>query len=219
MAEASVEFLLQNLKDLLLYNAHLILDVKEQVNSLYNNLDLFKSLLKDASKIRYKNDFLKTTMNQIRDVVYEAEDIIDRFVSESAARKARGSMEKALNIFDHTKMLRRVGKEIESISAEVKRIHDDKKEYVVRALQQEEEGHAGSRKKREAPIVEEDNVVGFKDEAEKVIKLLTGESEELEVISIVGMPGLGSMIFICTSSKIPTSQADNSRNNNAMDVE
>ncbi|CAI9757432.1 unnamed protein product [Fraxinus pennsylvanica] len=167
MAEASVEFLLQNLKDLLLYNAHLILDVKEEVNSLYNNLDLFKSLLKDAAKIRNKNDFLKTTMNQIRDVVYEAEDIIDRFVFESAARKAQGRVEKALNILDHTKMRQRVGKEIKSISTEVKNIHDDKKEYVVKALQQEEEGHAGNRKKREAPIVEEDNVVGFKDEAEK----------------------------------------------------
>lgn len=41
------------------------------------------------------------------------------------------------------------------------------------------------------PIVEEDNVVGFEDEAEKVINLLTGGSDDLEVISIVGMPGLG----------------------------
>ncbi|XP_022845056.1 putative late blight resistance protein homolog R1A-10 [Olea europaea var. sylvestris] len=191
MAEASVEFLLQNLKDLLLYNAHLILDVKEQVNSLYKNIDLFKALLKDAAKIRNKNDFLKTTMNQIRDVVYEAEDIIDRFVSESAARKAQGSIEKTIKKLGHTKARRNVGRDIETISAEVKKIHDDKKEFILKALQQEGEGFAGIPKKREAPIVEEDNVVGFQDEAKKVIKLLTEGSEELEVISIVGMPGLG----------------------------
>lgn len=41
------------------------------------------------------------------------------------------------------------------------------------------------------PIVEEDNVVGFEDEAEKVANLLSGGSDDLEVISIVGMPGLG----------------------------
>lgn len=40
-------------------------------------------------------------------------------------------------------------------------------------------------------VVEEDNVVGFEDEAKKVIELLTGESEQLEVISIIGMLGLG----------------------------
>lgn len=39
--------------------------------------------------------------------------------------------------------------------------------------------------------MEEDNVVGFEDEAKKVIELLTGESEQLEVISIIGMLGLG----------------------------
>lgn len=33
--------------------------------------------------------------------------------------------------------------------------------------------------------------MGFEDEAEKVINLLTGGSDELEVISIIGMPGLG----------------------------
>ncbi|KAL2484770.1 putative disease resistance protein [Abeliophyllum distichum] len=43
----------------------------------------------------------------------------------------------------------------------------------------------------QAPIVEEDYVVGFEDEAEKLIRLLTGGSDELKVISIVGMPGLG----------------------------
>lgn len=149
MAEASVEFLLQNLKDLLLYNAHLILDVKEQVNSLYKNIDLFKALLKDAANIRNKNQFLKTTMNQIRDVVYRAEDIIDRFVTESAARKAQGRIKKTLKKIGHTRTLLNVGKDIESISAEVKRIHDDKKEYIIRALQQEGEGFAGIPKKRE----------------------------------------------------------------------
>lgn len=43
----------------------------------------------------------------------------------------------------------------------------------------------------QAPVVEEHNVVGFEDEADKVIELLKGGSDELEVISIIGMPGLG----------------------------
>ncbi|KAL2484756.1 putative disease resistance RPP8-like protein 4 [Abeliophyllum distichum] len=37
----------------------------------------------------------------------------------------------------------------------------------------------------------ENYLVGFEDEAEKLIRLLTGGSDELEVVSIVGMPGLG----------------------------
>lgn len=37
----------------------------------------------------------------------------------------------------------------------------------------------------------EDNVVGFEDEAKKIINYLMEEKDELDVVSIVGMPGLG----------------------------
>ncbi|KAL7114580.1 hypothetical protein ACP275_04G129600 [Erythranthe tilingii] len=41
------------------------------------------------------------------------------------------------------------------------------------------------------PLPREDIVVGFEDEADTVIKYLYEESKELDVISIIGMPGLG----------------------------
>lgn len=44
---------------------------------------------------------------------------------------------------------------------------------------------------KQAPQVRETNVVGFEDEADKLKGYLSAECEELEVISIVGMPGLG----------------------------
>ncbi|KAK6153261.1 hypothetical protein DH2020_012900 [Rehmannia glutinosa] len=37
----------------------------------------------------------------------------------------------------------------------------------------------------------QDNVVGFEDEEEKIIKYLKEEKDELDVVSIIGMPGLG----------------------------
>lgn len=40
-------------------------------------------------------------------------------------------------------------------------------------------------------MVEEDDVVGFDDEAQTVIDRLLGGSDDLEVIPVVGMPGLG----------------------------
>ncbi|KAG5579176.1 hypothetical protein H5410_049803 [Solanum commersonii] len=44
---------------------------------------------------------------------------------------------------------------------------------------------------KRVPMVEEENVVGFDDEARKISSRLTNGSEELEIISIVGMGGLG----------------------------
>ncbi|KAL2540343.1 Uncharacterized protein Adt_01321 [Abeliophyllum distichum] len=73
MLYAVVEFLLKNSKQLLLYNANLIFDVKGKVEFVYNDLSLFKAFLKNSSEKQNKNETLKELVKQIRDIVYEAE--------------------------------------------------------------------------------------------------------------------------------------------------
>ncbi|XP_057810603.1 putative late blight resistance protein homolog R1B-17 [Salvia miltiorrhiza] len=189
MADAAVEFLLENLKQLLLYNANLILDVKAQVELLYNDLTLFKAFLKDSTEKRSKHETLKELVKHIRNVVYEAEDAIDTFVAHAAVHKARKQIGKAFHFIDYSAKLRAVAQEIQLIRTRVKDIYENKK-FGFEAL------HIGGgsdrpTKEKKPPIVEEDNVVGFEDEAVKVVNLLSGGSDDLEVISIVGMPGLG----------------------------
>ncbi|KAL0341593.1 UNVERIFIED_CONTAM: putative late blight resistance proteinR1A-10 [Sesamum calycinum] len=48
------------------------------------------------------------------------------------------------------------------------------------------------------------NVVGLEDEAAKIISLLTEETEELDVISIIGMPGLGKTTLAGKIYRDPT---------------
>ncbi|GFP96613.1 putative late blight resistance protein homolog r1b-17 [Phtheirospermum japonicum] len=190
MADAAVEFLLENLKQLLLYNGNLIAGVKDEVESLYNDLSLFRAFLKDSTENhrRQQNEVLKELVKQIRNVVYEAEDAVDTFVAHAAVHKARKPIEKALHIFDYPAKLR-MAKEIELIRGKVKDIYENNKFGF--GVMQVGNGFDRGTKEKKPPIVEEDNVVGFEDEAEKVIKLLTQGPDHLEVISIVGMPGLG----------------------------
>ncbi|KAG6405585.1 hypothetical protein SASPL_133176 [Salvia splendens] len=170
MADAAVEFLLENLKQLLLYNANLILDVKDQVELLYNDLTLFKAFLKDSTEKRSKHETVKELVKHIRNVVYEAEDAIDTFVAHAAVHKARKHIGKAIHFMDYSKKLHSVAHKIQSIRLRVKDIYENKK-FGFEAL------HIGggsdrASKEKKAPIVEEDNVVGFEDEAEKVVDLL-----------------------------------------------
>ncbi|KZV48521.1 hypothetical protein F511_08420 [Dorcoceras hygrometricum] len=189
MADAAVEFLLENLKQLLVYNVNLISDVKNQVESLYNQLGLFKAFLKDSTEKRRKNEVLKELVKQIRDVVYDAEDVIDAFVAEAAAHKARRSVWRTFQTPAHAENLRKVAGRIQDIRRRVDEIYE-RKQFGFELLQTKD-GDEGSSEEKKPPIVEEDNVVGFDEEARKVIDLLTGGAEEQEVISIVGMPGLG----------------------------
>lgn len=147
MADAAVEFLLENLKQLLLYNANLILDVKDQVEFLYNDLTLFKAFLKDSTEKRNKHETLKELVKQIRNVVYEAEDAIDTFVAHAAVHKARKHIGKAIHMFDYSAKLRMVATEIRLIRDKVKDIYENKK-FGFEALHAGDGSDRGTKEKK-----------------------------------------------------------------------
>ncbi|PWA88600.1 NB-ARC domains-containing protein [Artemisia annua] len=87
MADAAVEFLLGNLKQLLVYNAHLISTVKDQVDSLCNDLRLLAAFVKETTESRSKHAVVKELVRRIRIEVYKAEDIVDIVTSKKGSCK------------------------------------------------------------------------------------------------------------------------------------
>ncbi|KAL7000822.1 hypothetical protein U1Q18_001972 [Sarracenia purpurea var. burkii] len=191
MADAAVEFLLLNLKQLLLYNADLIYGVKDQVDQLYNDLSMFKAFLKDSTENRSEYETVKALVRQIRDVVYEAEDVIDSFVVHSALHRARGTIYRVIHGIDYPVKLRTVAKDIQSIRNKINEIYQ--KQSFGFGIIQHRQGDRPTRDSsgKKAPVVEEENVVGFDKEAETLVERLMGGKPELEVVSIIGMGGLG----------------------------
>ncbi|KAL0446707.1 UNVERIFIED_CONTAM: putative disease resistance protein RXW24L [Sesamum latifolium] len=191
MTDAVVEFLLLNLKELLLYHSDLIYGLKDQVESLHKDLSLMKAFLKDTREKCNEFEYVREVVRQITDVAYEAEDIIDTFVVNAAMQKSRGTMSRMIHVFDNASVLRNVGREIESIRAKVKEIYD-KKMFGIVSMSGGEPSRRSAREKR-PPVVEEANVVGFDEEAKTIINRLTGGPEHLEVVSVIGMGGLESL--------------------------
>ncbi|MFS7960675.1 putative virus X resistance protein-like, coiled-coil [Helianthus anomalus] len=189
MADAAVEFLLGNLKQLLVYNAHLISSVKDQVDSLCNDLRLLAAFVKETTESRNKHAVVKELVRRIRIEVYKAEDIVDMYVFHASVQKSRTHFVKALHIPDYSMKLRSVGREIQDIRRRVKEIQDNK-------LFANEVFHKTETFIRCPPSVEEENVVGFDKEAEKVVGWLKAATDELEVISVVGMGGLGKTTLV-----------------------
>lgn len=188
MADAAVEFLLANLKELLLYHVDLLSGLKDQVESLHRELSLMKAFLKDSREKRSEYEYVRELVRQITDVSYEAEDVIDTFVVNASLQKARNTVRKMIHAFDHSTKMGNVAKEIESIKVKVKEIYD-KKMFGIENLYHGEPSRKTLPKKK--PVVEVENVVGFDNETKTIVGLLTKGPSHLEVVSIVGMGGLG----------------------------
>ncbi|XP_047971480.1 disease resistance protein RPP13-like [Salvia hispanica] len=92
MADAAVEFLLNNLKELMLHEAgHLMHETAGSVGKLESDLLHLQAFLKDTVKVRESNERIKLMRKEIHDVVYDVEDIIDAHVAKNkvAGRNSR----------------------------------------------------------------------------------------------------------------------------------
>ncbi|CAN4124775.1 unnamed protein product [Withania somnifera] len=200
MADVAVKFLVENLMQLLIDNADLILGIKGEVEELLRDLSDFNAFLKQAAKSRRDNEVLKEMVKKIRKVVNDAEDSIDKFVIEA---KRHDDKNKFLQWFHLTHVARAKGvaDEIKSIRERVKEIRENDS-YGLQAITLDDNANR-SEKERQVPVVEEDDVVGFDEEAKTVINRLIGGSDDVEVVPVIGMPGLGKTTLASKIYKDP----------------
>ncbi|KAL3650857.1 hypothetical protein CASFOL_007260 [Castilleja foliolosa] len=189
MADAAVDFLLENLQQLLIYHTHLIKDAKNQVERLEKDVRLFKTFLKASTPKRRKdNSVVRELVVQIRDVVYEAEDVIDAFITQASETKSRNNFLRALK---KPVTLFTIAKDVEAVGTKVRDIYNDMNTRMINDFATLTDGDGGGSQEIEVPIVRQENVMGFEDEAETIIGYINEETPQLDVISIIGMPGFG----------------------------
>lgn len=82
-------FYLHNLKNILTYHADLISGAADEFEKLKNEVVLMKAILQDASRERYHGEVLKLWHAEMREVVCDAEDLIDLCCNYSTAQVTR----------------------------------------------------------------------------------------------------------------------------------
>ncbi|XP_047950481.1 putative late blight resistance protein homolog R1C-3 [Salvia hispanica] len=183
MAEAALTFLLGELRDTLKWYNDLLSGSQADFDLLNRELNLMKTFLSDAASRREEKMF-KEIEQQIRDVVYEVEDTIDKWLTAAKGKTTVG----------------RFTKKKFSLAKEVKSLRDDRVQPVLNLIRDNfaalsstptpaPDQHPSRPKKDQ--FIRREKVVGFKDEEATLLGYLMDEKEELDVISIIGMPGLG----------------------------
>ncbi|KAL2507989.1 Disease resistance protein RPP13 [Forsythia ovata] len=165
-----VDSLLNDLKDLMDQKAHKIGGVKDQIRTIHDEILYFRSFLRDIEMQQHPK--LGQVIMRITDTVHEIEYIINSFAPI-------WYLEIRLpHVMEKIKLIRMAFEEM-------------KKNHETGILQVANYPSQQVSLQAEKPLISEEIMVGFVDEAMKIAEQLIGGTEQRQIISIFGMSGLG----------------------------
>ncbi|KAL3038924.1 hypothetical protein AAZX31_01G158100 [Glycine max] len=194
MAEVAVSTVVTKLTELLVEQAAVaavsvsqLAGVREQVENLKNELGWMQSFLRDADAKQEGNDRVRMWVSEIRDVAFEAEELIETYVYKTTMQS---SLDKVFRPFHLYKVRTRIDK----ILSKIKSISDRRETYGVVVMTRDDGNNSNERLRhwrQPSPYSEEEYVIELEDDMRLLFTLLLAVEPTPHVVSIVGMGGLG----------------------------
>ncbi|XP_059284852.1 putative late blight resistance protein homolog R1A-10 [Lycium ferocissimum] len=183
MAESAK--LIDNLIQLLDEHSNLIAVAKKDISHLLECLHGFQE---STQKLPSKKNQLKQLRKDIRMIVHRAEDAIDKFLVKAMLRQEKNAAAKLFYFANRIASRRNFIEEIRDIIVRMEEIKQNNQEDLSPSLV---DLVPSNEEELQDPFLEDDEVCGFEEKAQQLIKQLLEGSNDTGYVSIVGMPGLG----------------------------
>ncbi|KAE8693993.1 Leucine-rich repeat transmembrane protein kinase [Hibiscus syriacus] len=192
MAEAAVSFVAERLADIL-QEIDFHTDVRKQVERLQEELVRMRCFLKDADAKQGDDERVRNWVSDIRNVAYDAEDLIDRFVLKMDSLKRNKFFKRYASFFKEWNHRSKIADELLYIQERIVNISISRETYGIRNIG---EGISTARERlrklrRSSPRGEEKDIVGLDDDIAKLVTQLVRTDDQWHAVSIVGMGGIG----------------------------
>ncbi|XP_027152073.1 putative disease resistance protein At1g50180 [Coffea eugenioides] len=193
---------LQNIGKLVIEEAKFLQGVSEKVSLLRDDLKWIQMFLRHADTKQTARDTIQQWLPEFRAVAYEASDLVEDYalrVSISSNRGFTRALKRTACIAREGYTLHDLGLKIQSLRTRISNLTKNFGRYVnLIARTEEGESSAPSRQQQlrhTYSFVAEEDVVGLRNDVEKLVEHLLKEGESTErkirVASIVGMGGIG----------------------------
>ncbi|XP_020595372.1 putative disease resistance protein RGA3 [Phalaenopsis equestris] len=199
--DAFVGKCLERLTSFIDEKAAMLLGVKEDLKKLQRLMVRIQKVLDDAERKRLEDSAINNWISELRDVMYDAEDIIDLCLIEGSQlldEKPSSSSKSCCNSSFFSCFLSaphryEIGERINNLNGRLEEIYKDRSQFNL--------DHHNSKTNptmvnshQTSPIAAELEVVGreIEDATKELIKLMTrGDVRKLSVFAITGMGGIG----------------------------
>ncbi|XVE80065.1 hypothetical protein DITRI_Ditri14bG0109300 [Diplodiscus trichospermus] len=195
MAWSAVSSAVTRIVELITKEAISLWGVEEKVDSLQRELKLMRSFLKDADSTQDDNESIRIWVSEIREVVYDAEDVVEAFDLKIGSKRRGGFsnfVKRSAFICKEGWVLYKTKSKIDKIIARITNLRRQLQTYGIKELRDGEESSSYRRSelRRSYPHIIEDYIVGLFD-IQKLVSILVEEESQYRVVSICGKGCLG----------------------------
>ncbi|KAJ6703874.1 NB-ARC DOMAIN CONTAINING PROTEIN EXPRESSED [Salix viminalis] len=200
MSEGIVTLLITKLGDFLLERGKELETVKNEAEYVSDELAFMKTFLRLADAMEESDSALKLLVKKVRDVAYDTEDALDEFRLCLANDNGYGifsCFRKICRSVKDARARRRISSKIQVIKSRVISITESHRRYCNKNNIMVHGSSSDSTTRIECQRDhEEADLVGIENPKKQLIERLLGTKSGREVVSVVGMGGLGKSTLV-----------------------
>ncbi|KAL9392960.1 hypothetical protein Peur_012245 [Populus x canadensis] len=203
MAMIAVQVALEKLASFVAEETRFLGGVRGGIVELQDDLYSMKSFLQDAEEGSESDQGLRAWVKKVRDVAYDAEDILEEFMLRFAPSHGSGFIHYLRNSYRSIRKLsarHRLAVQLQSIKARVKAISERRNAFSLNRIDMPSTSGATVEKWHDprlaALYLDEADVVGIENPKHLLVSWLVEGEEKLSSISVVGMGGLGKTTLV-----------------------
>ncbi|KAL0929074.1 hypothetical protein M5K25_001014 [Dendrobium thyrsiflorum] len=171
--------------------------IDKELRKLERTLSTIQDVLEDAEARQVKEKALRSWLSELKELAYDADDVLDDFAFKAAKLKKANMKEKVRNLLSFPKNIafqRKIALRVKEINERLDEIAEVRskfhlKEGVVRSVKLER----SITREETGSFIKESEVYGREVDKEKIVEFLmnTSVGDDIGVIGIVGLGGLG----------------------------
>ena len=178
---------------LLAKEVSLLAQIPGTMNRIQREFVVMKAFLKHADMQKEKSSTLQAWLEQLQKTAFQVEDIIDEYfylIGEQYRSGFRGSVHNYIHKAKHAVAWHRVAAKLQEIEAELQQISEMRTRYDINTDRRL--NHAITREIHRADSshsVADDELVGIREERERLLEWLTDKKLACGIVAIWGMGG------------------------------